>query len=116
VNRSPNLVRTNHTVPYGTDLHIAAFQAFHARLPSLNPPQDNLRYSLRDNSLTSVRKTDSTPRSHLENEDDDEYEDEVSVSLYRYWRLNTGVRIVTKELDIFVGEFFQGCGDAAKLE
>jgi hypothetical protein len=37
VNRSPNLVCTNHTVPYGTDLHIAAFQAFHARLPSLRP-------------------------------------------------------------------------------
>jgi hypothetical protein len=34
VDRSPNLVRTNHTVPYRTDLHIAAFQAFHARLPS----------------------------------------------------------------------------------
>jgi len=24
-------------VPYGTDLHIMAFQAFHARLPSFRP-------------------------------------------------------------------------------
>jgi hypothetical protein len=103
-------------VPYGTGLSFIRFPGISYRATIAQSPQDNLRYSLRDNSLTSVRKIDSTPRSHLENEDDDEYEDEVSVSLYRYWRLNTGVRIVTKELDIFVGEFFQGCGDAAKLE
>jgi hypothetical protein len=43
VNRSPNLVSNNHTVPYGTDPHIAAFQAFHARLPSIVPPGQKSR-------------------------------------------------------------------------
>ena len=43
---------------------------------SLLSQRDNLRYSLRDNSLRSVYKIDSTPNTLLEDEDDDEYEDD----------------------------------------